>query len=191
MRKGKCLRDRRHPAEIAFPLASWQPSALASCRRPRYGQGIRPSCNKRVRLLTEAQWEYACRAGTTALYYFGDDQRDFDDYGWGHTNSKALTHPVAQKKPNAWGLYDMLGNVWEWVEDDYVRSHDGGPSDDSAGLEGKMTKVLRGGSWSNSTRFWICGSGARFNSAAGNVSNEVGFRVVLPLGTPPHKKFVN
>ena len=134
-----------------------------------------------LKLPTEAQWEYACRAGTTTAYYFGDDKKDFDHYGWAHTNSKGLTHPVAQKKHNAWGLYDMLGNVWEWVEDDYVDSYDDAPSDGSARVEGAMTKVLRGSSWSNATWLESCGSGARFNSAPGNASNNVGFRVVLPI----------
>ena len=134
-----------------------------------------------LKLPTEAQWEYACRAGTATLYYFGNNEKAFGAYGWCLTNSKALTQPVGQKKPNAWGLYDMLGNVWEWVEDDYVQSYDGGPADGSARVEGKMTKVLRGGSWSTNTWFWVSGSGARFNSAPGNASNDVGFRVVLPI----------
>ena len=137
-------------------------------------------------LPTEAQWEYACRAGTTTAYYNGNEQRGFDEIGWGLTNSDALTHPVAQKKPNAWGLYDMLGNVWEWCEDDYVRRYDGAPTDGSARIENPrtMTRVLRGGSWSNSTRpvgsaTSVCAS--RFNSAPGNASNDIGFRVVLAL----------
>jgi len=130
-------------------------------------------------LPTEAQWEYACRAGTTTEYYHGDDQSGFDECGWGLTNSEGQTHPVARKKPNAWGLYDLLGNVWEWVEDDYVYRYDGAPTDGSARLEGKMTKVLRGGSWSNSTRPVTNGGAARFNSAPGNASNDVGFRVAL------------
>lgn len=141
-----------------------------------------------LKLPTEAQWEFSCRAGTTTTYYFGDDKKDLGDYSWTHANSQALTQPVARKKPNAWGLYDMLGNVWEWVEDDYVDRYDGGPSDGSARLEGKMTKVLRGGSWSNNTWFWVCSSGARFNSALGNASNNIGFRVVLPFDMPLHEK---
>ena len=132
-------------------------------------------------LPTEAQWEYACRGGTTTKYYFGDSQHDFDDYGWGLTNSEALTHPVAQKKPNAWGLYDMHGNVWEWCQDD-CGEYDDAPSDGSARVdEGLATKSLRGGSWSNSTLSWVAGSAARFSSAPGNASNDVGFRVSLEV----------
>lgn len=144
-----------------------------------------------LKLPTEAQWEHACRAGTTTAYYFGDDKKVLNDYAWTHANSNALTQPVAQKKPNAWGLYDMLGNVWEWAEDDYVNSYDGAPTDGSARLEGKLTKVLRGGSWSNNTWFWVCSSGARFNTAPANASNNVGFRVVLPLDLPLHKRRLN
>ena len=132
-------------------------------------------------LPTEAQWEYACRGGTTTKYYFGDSQHDFDDYGWGLTNSEALTHPVAQKKPNAWGLYDMHGNAWEWCEDDWGE-YDDAPSDGSARVDEELaTKSLRGGSWSNTTLSWVSGSAARFSSAPGNASNDVGFRVVVPI----------
>ena len=134
-------------------------------------------------LPSEAQWEYACRAGTTTRYYFGDDQKEFDKYGWANTSNEYHTHPVAGKLPNAWGLYDMLGNVWEWVEDDYVSyeyvdKYGSPPTDGSARLEGKMTKVVRGGSWGNSA---VCGSGTRHNSAPTNASSEFGFRVMLPL----------
>ena len=132
-------------------------------------------------LPTEAQWEYACRAGTTTLYYNGDDQRGFDEIGWGLTNSEALTHPAGQKKPNAWGLYDMLGNVWEWCEDDYVYKYHGAPNDGSARIENPrtLTRALRGGSWSNSTWPTTNSCACRFNTAPANASNDVGLRVVL------------
>ena len=138
-------------------------------------------------LPSDAQWEYACRAGTTTRYYFGDEESDFGKYGWAlgdqprPGDSDYLTHQVAQKLPNAWGLYDMLGNVWEWVEDDYVEDYEGAPTDGTARVEGKMTRVMRGGSWSNVTPFWACGCGARYGNAPDGASNDIGFRVTLSL----------
>jgi len=136
-------------------------------------------------LPTEAQWEYACRAGTTTVYYFGEDREEFHKYGWAHAGRDSenhFTHPVARKLPNAWGLYDMLGNVWEWVEDDWHGELEGSPTDGSARqVDGALTKVVRGGSWGNSSAPYLCGSSARFNSAPTNAGPEFGFRVILPL----------
>jgi len=136
-------------------------------------------------LPTEAQWEYACRAGTKTLFYFGDKRTDFEGYGWCVTNSDGLTQAVAGKKPNAWGLYDMLGNTWEWVEDDYIYRYHGAPTDGSARVEGKLTKVIRGGAWSVNTQPVTSSCATRFNYAPVGASNDIGFRVVLGLPTNP------
>ena len=140
-------------------------------------------------LPSEAQWEFACRAGTTSRFFYGDSEETFSQYGWASSNSGGLTHSVARKKPNAWGLYDMHGNVWEWAEDDFAYDHYPHPkiarvTDGSARIEGRLTKSLRGGSWSNTTTFWVSGSEGRSNSAAGIARNNVGFRVVMPLKRP-------
>ena len=132
-------------------------------------------------LPSEAQWEYACRAGTSTPYHFGADPNDFEAHGWALTNSDGLTHPVGGKRPNAWGLHDMHGNVWEWCEDDYVYRYDGAPTDGSARVAQAMTRVLRGTSWSNAKRATFSGSHARHNSAPANAANNFGFRVTLNL----------
>ena len=74
-------------------------------------------------LPTEEEWEYACRAGTTTQFSFGDQEADADQYAWTHNNSNRQTQPVRTKLPNPWGLYDMHGNVWEWCDSDYTENY--------------------------------------------------------------------
>ncbi|MFN7955852.1 MAG: SUMF1/EgtB/PvdO family nonheme iron enzyme [bacterium] len=109
----------------------------------------------RLRLPTEAEWEYACRAGTTTRYSSGDSEADLDRVGWYDTNSGGALHPVGEKEPNAFGLFDMHGNVWEWVEDDWHGDYRGAPTDGRAWIESPRgaRRVLRGGSFANSARF--------------------------------------
>jgi len=123
------------------------------------------------RLPTEAEWEYACRAGTDTKWSFGDDENKLKDYAWYNKNSYDLglehedygTNKVGQKLVNPWGLYDMHGNVWEWCLDDYVDNYEKTPRDGSENIEdNKEYKVLRGGSWSSiaisarsAYRFWV------------------------------------
>jgi formylglycine-generating enzyme required for sulfatase activity len=99
-------------------------------------------------LPTEAQWEYACRAGTATAYCYGDRSWLLRDYGWFEDNSSFKTNPVGEKKANAWGLHDMHGNVWEWCMDwfggDYYRQS---PLDDPTGPEIGFSQVTRGGCW--------------------------------------------
>ena len=109
------------------------------------GAGSEPAPT--FRLPSEAEWEYAARAGTQTAYSFGDDPDQLGDYAWYSENSNDETHPVGQKQPNAFGLYDMHGNVWEWVADTYHSNYDGAPTDGSARVAGGSNRVLRGGSW--------------------------------------------
>ncbi|MBN2688225.1 MAG: formylglycine-generating enzyme family protein [Deltaproteobacteria bacterium] len=102
----------------------------------------------KYRLPTEAEWEYACRAGNTARFSFGDDDSDLGRYAWYFSNSSGETHQVAQKEPNAWGLYDMHGNVWEWCQDWYG-DYPSGHVTDQSGPSSGSDRVLRGGSWCN------------------------------------------
>ncbi|MDR1396143.1 MAG: formylglycine-generating enzyme family protein, partial [Desulfarculales bacterium] len=119
--------------------------------------------HSRYRLPTEAEWEYACRAGTTSTYSFGDKWFDnYDRYVWTADNAENTTHPVGQKQPNAWGLYDMHGNVWEWVQDWYdgVTYYSRSPDSDPGGPASGTARVVRGGSWQSSGGYSY--SGARY-----------------------------
>ena len=102
-----------------------------------------------IRLPSEAEWEYACRASTTTGYSFGDDESELGNYAWYASNSSAQTHEVGGKLPNPWGLYDMHGNAWEWCEDTWHEDYSGAPTDGSAWTTGgdSSKRVLRSGSW--------------------------------------------
>jgi formylglycine-generating enzyme required for sulfatase activity len=100
------------------------------------------------RLPTEAEWEYACRAGTTTRYNFGNDARDLGLYAWHDENAGRRTHPVGKLKANAWGLHDMHGNVWEFCSDWYDENYySGSPSSNPTGPTNGQSRAQRGGSW--------------------------------------------
>ena len=127
------------------------------------------------RLPTEAEWEYACRAGTKTAYSFGDDEKQLGQYAWfdGNTAGEQYAHAVGLKKPNLWGLYDMHGNVWEWCSDWHGSGLSGGT--DPAGPGGDSGRVNRGGSW------WyypgLCRSANRLNYVPSDRDHRLGFRV--------------
>jgi formylglycine-generating enzyme required for sulfatase activity len=133
------------------------------------------------RLPTEAEWEYACRAGSKTAYSFGEGSKSLGDYAWFDGNSNTQTHPVGEKKANAWGLYDMHGNVWEWCSDWYGEYPKGAVSDPVGPREGS-DRVFRGGSWRNEAAF--CRSADRDRSFP-SFRGLIGFRVALsPSGIP-------
>ena len=114
-----------------------------------YSAWLAKQTGKPYRLLTEAEWEYVARAGNPGRYSFGDDETQLGEYAWFSENSGGKTHPVGTKKPNAFGVYDMHGNVWQWVEDCYEESYSGSPTDGSAVASKDCgRRDLRGGSWS-------------------------------------------
>jgi formylglycine-generating enzyme required for sulfatase activity len=137
----------------------------------------------KYRLPTEAEWEYAARAGTTSTYFFGNDADSLGPYAWYYDNSGKTTHPVGQKQPNPWGLYDMHGNVWEWAQDWYDKSHYAkSPASDPRGPSGGSSRVLRGGSWIVSARFLR--SAIRFHYSPEFRYEDYGFRLAFSPGHP-------
>src|SRR2546430_11124906 len=105
--------------------------------------------NEAVRLPTEAEWEYACRAGTNTTYSSGDRDEDLDRVAWYWVDSKNTTHPVGQKEPNAFGLYDMHGNAWQWCEDWWEDDYSHASTENPPGPTHGASRVLRGGSWTH------------------------------------------
>lgn len=137
----------------------------------------------KVTMPSEAQWEYAARAGTTESYFFGSDIDILGEYAWYHENSGGRTQPVGQKKPNPWGIYDILGNVWEWCADNWVDDYHKLPKNGIALQLNSTTtiKTLRGGAWHYNA--YECSSADRFGCNATRSHNTFGMRVVVPLET--------
>jgi len=127
------------------------------------------------RLPTEAEWEYACRAGTRTAYSFGDDAKQLFEYAWFGGNSGKETHDVATLKPNAWGLHDMHGNVWEWCQDWYGEKLPGGR--DPLVSSGGSDRVYRGGGWFGTAG--RCRSAFRGRFVPSFRGSSLGFRCVL------------
>jgi len=130
------------------------------------------------RLPTEAEWEYACRGGTTTRFCFGDEETMLSQHAWYGRSSGGETHPVGQKKANAWGLYDMHGNVWEWCQDRYG-TYPWKAVADPRGASSGSGRVGRGGSWNGDAKF--CASAYRSRFVPGYRYSSLGFRLARSL----------
>jgi formylglycine-generating enzyme required for sulfatase activity len=137
-----------------------------------------------VRLPTEAEWEYACRAGNPGAFCFGDAESELEQYAWYAKNSGGKTQPVGQKKPNQWGLYDMHGNVWEWCQD-WKGQYRKGPITDPTGPEKGASRVLRAGSWGNNNPAVLRSAFRSYFLSPARRTNGVGFRCVWVAGSSP------
>lgn len=134
----------------------------------------------KYRLPSEAEWEYACRAGTTTKYYFGDSANNLKNYAWYSINSNEKIHAVGQKEPNQWGLYDMYGNVVEWTQDEWHTNYTNAPMDGSTWeKDGSSERVVRGGGCNYLARY--CRSAFRTFDYADNADNRRGLRLVMEL----------
>jgi len=149
---------------------SWN-DAVAFCKK----------LGSNFRLPTEAEWEYACRAGSETRFHYGDDPSysQLGQYVWYESSGNEETHPVGQKKPNKWGLFDIYGNVWEWCSDWYANSYMNIASIDPTGPASGKYRVLRSSPWVY--RAWYCRSANRGGSAPEIQYHNFGFRVVLDL----------
>jgi len=125
------------------------------------------------RLPTEAEWEYAARAGSQTAWSFGDEEKKLDEYAWYDNNSGRTPHPVGTKKPNSWQLHDMHGNVWEWVND-WLGRYPSAAQTDPAGPVTGQSRVLRGGSFDCTP--WVLRSAGRVGDVPEGRFRGIGFR---------------
>jgi formylglycine-generating enzyme required for sulfatase activity len=177
---GRKVRVARLLPSIDSPVEQTWKDAVEFCRKLSAMPEERKA-GRVYRLPTEAEWECACRAGTKTAYSFGDDESLLGDFAWFHDNSRRQTHPVGQKKPNPWGLYDMHGNVREWCSD-WHENYAGGGATDPRGPPSGSHRVFRGGSWDYTAE--ICRSAYRWPGPW--FFDSCGFRLALsPSGAEP------
>ena len=167
-------------ADLPVEMVSWD-DAVEFCKKLSELPDEKKA-GRVYRLPTEAEWEYACRAGSKTAYSFDDEEGLLPEHGWFNRNSSNRTHTVGLLEPNAWGLYDMHGNVWEWCSDCYEEYPKGAVSDPTGPKEGSY-RVLRGGCWNDEAAY--CRSAFRIRLDPSYRSNILGFRLALsPSGIP-------
>jgi formylglycine-generating enzyme required for sulfatase activity len=176
--------------DLPVEQVSWD-DAIEFCNKLSEREGLEPfghltagvrSGGDGYRLPTEAEWEYACRAGSSNRFHFGEDEAILGEYAWFAGNSESKTNPLGQKHPNPWGLYDMHGNVWEWCRDWYKADyfHESPESDPLGPLQASL-RVYRGGCWGSLPRG--CRAADRGRDAPADRGSGLGFRVArVPSG---------
>jgi formylglycine-generating enzyme required for sulfatase activity/serine/threonine protein kinase len=166
--------SKRKDADRPVETVSWN-DAVAFCRKLSEMADERAAA-RLYRLPTEAEWEYACRAGTTTKWACGDDDKTLGDFAWFGGKTGGQTQPVGQKLPNAWGLHDMHGNVWEWCGDWYG-AYAAGAAADPIGPEVGSVRGPRGGCWSDSAS--SCRSANRLGRDPSFRLDRLGFRLAM------------
>ena len=164
------FRGAQNPVETV----SWD-DAVEFCKM------LSKKTGRTVHLPTEAQWEYTCRAGSKTRFSYGhdDDYRNVGDHSWNIENSEGQPHPVGQKKPNDWGLFDMHGNVWEWCSDWWEGTYANAKDKDPEGPAKGANHVIRGGCWRSPPS--SCRSAVRSGCGPGDRFNNLGFRIFVDL----------
>ena len=175
---GKKVDSSNHPVD----QISWK-DAVDFCRRLS-SMPSEKAAGRVYRLPTEAEWAYACRAGSTTTYHHCAAESALASCGWYGANSGRRTHAVGQKNTNAWGLYDMHGNVWEWCQDFHGNDPQGGLTDPRGPASGSR-RVIRGGSWLNSADG--CRSASRDGGSPSDSHDFIGFRVACSRHCPASK----
>ncbi len=165
---GKKIGDPKAPKNPVEPVSFNEASDF--CKK------LTEKAARPVKLPTEAQWEYAARAGRGGRYFFGDDAAQLGNYAWYSGSHPGKLQPVAQKQPNPWGLYDMYGNVMEWVSDFYDTLPSAAVTQPT-GPEKGDTRILRGGCWTSDAR--QCRSAYRIRVAPDSKGPCTGFRVII------------
>jgi formylglycine-generating enzyme required for sulfatase activity len=182
---GKFLADNPKVAEPEF----WSDRQFNQPRQPVVGVDWKEAQMYAqwagLRLPAEAEWEYACRAGTTSRYHGGDSEKDLDRVGWYSDNSGMKLHPVGEKEANAFGLHDMHGNIDEWLEDNWHDNYEGAPDDGQAWIDDPLSaqRVVRGGSWILDAP--LCRSAVRRSFGPSSRYRYLGFRLSRSLALGP------